>query len=278
MTARVQPRPVPEVVVTARGTVDPAARHRARTKVARACDRLGAPVLYARVELAVHDDPADATPASAKAEVDLDGRVVRVHGCATTLTEAVDLVVGRLRRRLERATHRGPDARIRQRRANGHGASDPGHTWHHGDPATERPGWFRRPPDERAVVVRHSYVGARSPDEAAADLAESGCEFVLFVNTATGEDNLLVVDPAGGYTLVEVTATGSLHATAVPVSHSPVRPVALTTDEAREVLELSGAPFVFHLDPVTGRGRVLYHRTDGHDGVLLPADVPGPSD
>ena len=37
--------------------------------------------------------------------------------------------------------------------------------------------------------------------------------------------------------------------------------------------ELSDAPFVFHLDPVSGRGRVLHHRTDGHYGLLLPADV-----
>lgn len=278
MTTRVQPRPVPEVVVAARGTVDPAARDHARTKVGHACARLGAPVLYVRVELAVHDDPADATPASAKAEVDLDGHVVRVHEHAATLTEAIDLVVPRLRRQLERAGRRGPDARIRQRRANGQGAAGGSHAWHHGDPATERPGWFPRPPDERELVVRHSYVGHRSPDEAATDLEETGLVFVLFVNTETGEDNVLTVDPDGGYALVEVAATCSLGETAVPVSHSPVRPVALTTEEAREVLELSAAPFVFHLDPATGRGRVLYHRTDGHDGLLLPADATGPSD
>ena len=273
MTTRAAPRPEPDVVVTTRGTVDPADRDYARAKVAHACERLGGPVLYARVELAVHDDPADATPASARAEVDLDGHVTRAHGHATTMTEAVDLVIPRLRRQLERVTHRGPDARIRRRRANGHGSADGGHPWHHGDPATERPGWFPRPPEEREVVVRHSYVGDRTPDEAAADLEETGLEFALFRNVETGEDNVLVVDPAGGYELIEVAATCSLRETAVAVRHSPVRPTTLTVDEAREVLDLADAPFVFHLDPVSGRGRVLHHRTDGHYGLLLPADV-----
>lgn len=268
MTTRAEPRPVPEVVVTTRGTVEPAERDYARDKVAHACERLGAPVLYARIELAVHDDPADATPASAKAEVDLDGHVTRAHGHASTMTEAVDLVIPRLRRQLERTTHRGPDARIRRRRANGHGASGDDHPWHHGDPATERPDWFPRPPEEREVVVRHSYLGDRSPDEAAADLEESGLAFVLFVDVGTGADSVLVADPDGGYSLV--AATDGLGGTAASVAHSPVRPVPLGTDEAREVLELSGAPFVFHLDPTTGRGRVLYHRTDGHYGLVVP--------
>ena len=269
MTTRAESRPGPDVVVTARGSVDPAARDHARTKVARACARLGVPVRHARVELAVHDDPADPTPASARAEVDLDGHVVRVHGRAATLVAAIDLVVPRLRRRLEQAVHRGPDARIRRRRANGHGAVGAHPTWHHGDPPTERPGWFPRPPEEREVVVRHSFVGERSPDEAAADLEGSGLAFVLFVDVGTGADSVLVADPDGGYSLV--AATDGLGETAASVVHRPVRPVPLGTDEAREVLELSGAPFVFHLDPTTGRGRVLYHRTDGHYGLVVPA-------
>lgn len=274
MTTRAELRPDPEVVVTTRGAVDPADRDYARDKVAHACERLGAPVLYARIELAVHDDPADATPASAKAEVDLDGHVTRAHGHASTMTEAVDLVIPRLRRQLERTTHRGPDARIRRRRANGHGAPGGGHTWHHGDPTTDRPDWFPRPPEEREVVVRHSYLGDCMPDEAAADLEESGLTFALFVNVETGEDNVLVADGIGAYELIEVAATCSLQETAVAVSHSPVRPTTLAVDEAREVLDLTDAPFVFHLDPETGRGRVLYHRTDGHYGLLLPADAP----
>jgi hypothetical protein len=36
-------------------------------------------------------------------------------------------------------------------------------------------------------------------------------------------------------------------------------------------LELMGWPFVFFRDPTTGRGSVLYHRYDGHYGLLVPA-------
>ena len=275
MTTRSAPPTEADVVVTVRGSVAPAEKAHARAKVAHACERVGAPVLYARIELSVHDDPADPTPAAARAEVDLDGHVTRAHAHAATMTEAIDLVVPRLRRRLEQAVHRGPDQRLRRRRANGHGAAPEPHSWRHGDPTPDRPAYFPRPPDEREVVLRHSaVVGACSPDEAADDLDVLGQTFALFVNAETGEDNVIVADGTDTYELLEVAATCSLLETAVAVVHSPVRPVPLTVDEAREVLDLTEAPFVFHLDPDTQRGRVLYHRADGHYGLVVPAGVP----
>ena len=48
-------------------------------------------------------------------------------------------------------------------------------------------------------------------------------------------------------------------------------PAHLTEAEARARLELSGEPFVFYLDPDTGRGRVLYLRYDGHYGQITAA-------
>ena len=45
----------------------------------------------------------------------------------------------------------------------------------------------------------------------------------------------------------------------------------MTTEEAREMLDLTDRPFVFFLDQGAGRGQVLYRRYDRHYGSLDPA-------
>jgi acyl dehydratase len=42
----------------------------------------------------------------------------------------------------------------------------------------------------------------------------------------------------------------------------------MTEEQAVAHLDLAGDPFVFHLDPATGRGRVLYRRYDGNYGLI----------
>jgi Sigma 54 modulation/S30EA ribosomal protein C terminus len=37
------------------------------------------------------------------------------------------------------------------------------------------------------------------------------------------------------------------------------------------LLEASGQPFLFFVDAETGRGNVLYHRYDGHYGLIVPS-------
>jgi len=48
-------------------------------------------------------------------------------------------------------------------------------------------------------------------------------------------------------------------------------PPTLTETQARERLDVGGEPFVFYVDPVDRRGRVLYRRYDGHYGVIVGA-------
>ena len=50
----------------------------------------------------------------------------------------------------------------------------------------------------------------------------------------------------------------------------------LTVREAAGRLEATGLPFTFFVDAGTGRGSVLYHRYDGHYGLLVPPE-PGHS-
>ncbi|MGW7355186.1 sigma 54 modulation/S30EA ribosomal C-terminal domain-containing protein [Streptomyces sp. NPDC054802] len=57
---------------------------------------------------------------------------------------------------------------------------------------------------------------------------------------------------------------GLLSVSTAPVPTSGV-------DEAVQRLHLTGLPFVFFRDTGTGRGSVLYHRYDGHYGLITPA-------
>jgi hypothetical protein len=77
------------------------ARDDARAVVARAAARAPRPVLHARVALRVHADAAVERPAEASVALDVGGRLVRAHGAARTLPEALDLAERRLLRNLD---------------------------------------------------------------------------------------------------------------------------------------------------------------------------------
>ena len=47
-----------------------------------------------------------------------------------------------------------------------------------------------------------------------------------------------------------------------------------TVSEATNRLDVAGQPFVFFADAGTGRRCVLYHRYDGHYGLITPAQSP----
>jgi hypothetical protein len=47
----------------------------------------------------------------------------------------------------------------------------------------------------------------------------------------------------------------------------------ITVREAAGRLEATGLPFTFFVDAGTGRGSILYHRYDGHYGLLGPPDL-----
>ena len=83
-------------------------------------------MLFARVDLTAHSDPAREHPAFAKAELDVNGQVVRAHVAAATMFEAVDLLEARLRERLERFAHHEEAKHLRFR-------GEREHEWKHGD-------------------------------------------------------------------------------------------------------------------------------------------------
>ncbi len=255
-----------EVVVQARGAVSATECAYAQDKVGRLLGLAPGPVLFARVDLTAHADPARERPASAKAELDINGRLVRAHVAAAAMLEAVDLLEARLRARVERFAHHEEAKRLRFR-----GGGE--HEWSHGGRAVSRPSYFPRPIEERELVRHKSFaVGEMTPDEAVFDLELLDHAFYLFKNRETGEDNVVTRSEGSGYELFEPSATCSLAEIVATIRHSPTRPPRISAEDAVQLLDLAGMPFVFFVDPDAGRGQVLYRRYDGHYGLIVPAE------
>ena len=225
-----------------------------------------APILFGEVRLTLEPNPARERPATAEAVLVVNGDPVRAHVAAHDLPEAVDLLEDRMARRLERHRRRGTD---RARRM--HGPAD--HEWRHGDAPAHRPEYFARPVDERRLVRRKTFtVGEMTCDEAADTLDLLGHDFLLFANLATGADAVVFYGDDRGLELIDSSGRDDAVGadTVVPVRLSGHGTPQCTVEEAVAQLDVDVLPFVFHLDPRTGRGSVVYRRYDGHYGVITP--------
>jgi hypothetical protein len=219
------------------------------------------PVLMAHVTLTVAADPAVARPAIAQATVDMNGRIVRAQAAEKA----------RLRVRLERAARNWAALRGTVP------TSEPGE-WRHQSIPAHRPVHFPRPSEEREVVFRGSYAaGPESPEQAAAELDLLDYDFHLFVERSTGQDGV-VYRTTAGYGLAMADPEKELLGP-VPDSMTAGKLPAprLAFPEAAERLEAMGQAFIFFIDPRSGRGRLIYHRYDGHYGLIIPPDEPVPS-
>ncbi len=259
-----------ELTVSTDGQVPAQARERVAEKVNGLLGHVRDPILYADVRLTQESNPGQDRPAIAEATLSVNGTPVRSHVAAADMDAAIDLLEERLRRRISRHEQRlHRDGKERHRNA---GTSEG--EWRHGDLPTQRPEWFQRPRDEREVIRNKTFaLEPMTTDEAAFDLDSLGHDFYLFTEIRTGTDGVIFFDSTSGLTLqLPEGADGSaLGAAAVPVELAPPAPT-LSLKQARERLEDGGEPFVFYVDVNADRGRVLYHRYDGHYGLILSAD------
>jgi ribosome-associated translation inhibitor RaiA len=249
-----------QVQVETHGRVPEGVRELAAAKVSSSFRFAAEPVLQARVMLAVSADPAVARPAVAQATIDLNGRTVRAQAAGETMRAAIEHLADRLRVRLDRS------ARNWAARRGMHPV--PGE-WRHQSVPARRPGYFPRSADARAVICRPGYASrALTPEEAVAELDLLDYDFHLFTERSTGQDSVLY-RVGDRYRLAqarpEPDLLGPLPA-AVTLSERPA-PV-LTLAEAIGRLEWLGQPFVFFVNLETGRSRLLYHRYDGHYGLV----------
>lgn len=248
-------RPAVDLTVTTRGEVTLAAPDYARTKLLNVVEKLHEPVLAARVKLTQESHHTVTKPSIAQATIDLNGRPVRAHVAAATMQEAIDLLQERLRARIERVRAHGHHVRHPERFAAGR---------------EHRP--QRREPagGERRVVRHKSYaLGRRTSWEAVLELEVMDYDFHLYTDAVTGDDRVVRHDGATG--TYRIASAGAPPEAEPGISVSTRSVPELTVSEAALRLDLGGLPFVFFIEAGTGRGNVLYHRYDGHYGLITPA-------
>lgn len=255
-----------EVDVTTHGRL-PGAADYARSKIGEIAGLTRQPVLHARVRLTRHADPAVRRPVVAQANLDVDGRLVRAQVEAATAREAIDKLDARLRRRLEKSAEHWEARRGRQPEAAQH-------EWRHQSEPTHRPRHYPRPAEDRRIIRRKSFtLAACSIDDAALEMEMLDYDFHLFTEQGTGIASVLYrVDPTG-YRLAQVipVVPDQLAPFTLPVTFSSQPAPCITAEQAIERLGLLDLPFLFFIDAAQGRACVLYHRYDGHLGLIFPA-------
>jgi hypothetical protein len=220
-------------------------------------------VLLARARLTQYGDPALERPCVAQANLDVNGRQVRAQVAGPTMHEAVDALHDRLLERIERAT--GDWEAIR-------GGRPAASEWRRTSPPAQRAPYFPRPAEDRQIVRHKAFAVPReTAEEAAFDMEMLDYGFHLFTEEGSGVDSVLYRGGDGTLRLAMLEPRpDEVEAGETPFTTSPHPAPELSIDQAIEHLELMGWPFVFFRDAATGRGSVLYHRYDGHYGLLVP--------
>lgn len=255
-----------DVQVTTHGQL-PGADDYARTKIGELGHLTHEPVLHAHVRLSEHGDPAVARRVIAQANLDVNGRPVRAQVEGVTAREAIDRLEARLRRQLERAAEHWEAKR------GGVPRRGP-HEWRHETEPTHRPKYFPRPEGERRIMRHKSYsLPTCTVEEAALEMEQLDYDFHLFTEEATRQDSVIYREGPTEYLLAQANpgATDELAPFRLPLTISPQPAPRLTVDQAIERIGLLGQPFLFFVDTGRNRGSVLYHRYDGHYGLITPA-------
>lgn len=253
-----------DVDVTTHGRL-PGAADYARDKIGGLGRLTHQRVLHARVKLTRHPDPAVERPVIAQANLDVNGRLIRAQVEGVTAPEAIDRLESRLRRRLERIAEHWEARRGR--------VPAPGEWRRQSEPA-HRPTYFPRPEDERRIIRRKSFTLAPcTVDGAAVEMDMLDYDFHLFTEKGSGTACVLYRGGPTGYrlALVTVAVMDQLAPSELPLTISWRPAPCLTVEQAAERLGLLGLPFLFFIDAAQGRASVLYHRYDGHYGLITPA-------
>lgn len=259
-----QEHQVIDVDVTTSGDL-PGAADYARTKIGELGRFSHRPVLYARVRLSRHHDPAVESPVVAQANLDVNGRLVRAQVHAATALEAVDLLEARLRRRLEHVAEHF-DVRRGDR-------IDSRRPWWHEARLAQRLNHFPHPVEQRVIRRKSFTMTPCTIDDAIDEMELLDYDFHLFTEKGSGVVGVLYRSGPAAYRLALVAP--SVADELAPFSHavtvSPHPPPCLREQDAPERLRLLGLPFLFFIDAAAGRAGVLYHRYDGHYGLVTPA-------
>jgi ribosome-associated translation inhibitor RaiA len=201
----------------------------------------------------------------ADAHMPYDGRVLAAHTAAPSAEEAAERAAERLRRQLRRVVDEDVARRNEPDEIRAALESLP-------TVAQDRPEAGVKPPEERAVVVGHTYPELpMTTEQAVADLLDLDREFVIFRHARTGEDVLVYRRPDGRIGLMHPPGSALADENDVVVPEASPHPAPLTIEQARKALDESGLRFLYFTAAEDGRGRVLYLRHDGDYGLVAPA-------
>jgi Sigma 54 modulation/S30EA ribosomal protein C terminus len=188
---------------------------------------------------------------------------------AAGMRAAIEHMAARLRVMLDRSARDWPTRRgtlpVR----------DPGE-WRHQSIPAHRPAYFPRPPAARAVIRRPSYAShSLTPEEAVAELDLLDYDFHLFTERSTGEDSV-IYRLGDRYRIAQARPKpAQLGPLPTAVTFSEHAAPVLTVAEAIARLDWLGQPFVFFVNTETGRAALLYHRYDGHYGLVDSCRLAG---
>ncbi len=255
----------PAVRVETTGKVPSGMAELAIAKVGSVLRHAAEPVHFVRLTLIMAADPAVEQPAVASVNVDMNGRFIRAQATSESMRGAIEHLADRLRARLERA---------RRSRAAPRGAmpdNEPGE-WRHKSVPAHRPHHVLRPASERSVICQVSRASGRlAVADAVAELELLDYDFLLFTEVSTGAD--AIIHHSGDDDLLVLAARRH------PTSPSPVPGSVRISDQSAPTLvahdaitrlEALGDQFTFYLDADSRRGNVIYHRYDGHYGLVIP--------
>lgn len=224
------------------------------------------PVPHVHVRVTRYEDPARNRPVAARANVDLNGRLLRVEADADTPREAADMLVHRLRIRLGRL---GAGWRYRYNHRDSAVVRAPAPAV-----APAEPSDVSEP--EQPEVIRHWTVGTSpaSVDEAVADMIDLAQDFHLFLEKSRNVDSVIYRSGPTGLRLTQMDGRADLVPCGrVPFTSSTAVPPMLDTPGAIERLRVTGLPFLFYLDGDHDRACVLYRRADGNYGLIDALDT-----
>lgn len=258
--------PAIEVELTADGDVPRHQARAARELLASLGHYTRHPITGARLTLRKAGPGRSGRPYTADASVLADGRPLAAHAAGESAERAAELVTQRLRRQLRRIED-GEAALRNEPRVIERALADLEVDLRY------RPEAGLKPPQERGIVHRHTYLDVPlSTLEAVAELLDLDLSFYLFRHVRTGEDVVVHRHDDGRVGLLfppdSVLADENDIVTPEPSRYDE----PLTLAQAREEMDWLNHRFLYFIDAEDGRGRVLYLRHDGDYGLVQPVD------
>src|SRR5271166_5356993 len=254
-----------DVAVTTHGQL-PGSEDYARTRIGELGRLAYQLVLHAHVRLSEHGDPAVARRVIAQANLDVNGRLVRAQVEGVTAAEAIHRLEARLRHRLERSAEhweakRGGIPRVGP------------HEWRRQSEPTHRPTYFPRPESERRIMRHKSYsLPTSTVDEAAVEMELLDYDCHLFTEEGAAGQRAVSRRPRG---IRPRTGQSGICRQAGAVRAAPDHQSAASSAAHRRAGNRTDR-VAWPTVPVLRRycprpGSVLYHRYDGHYGLITPA-------